>query len=122
MTQCGWVRLCTTVVMGMTITNYWKLFNIVVKREHYDKFTGIRLLSELITVDCFSNTSTTDTGTPANNMPCFGDIDNKGTVYIYQRLNYSSSSPCNSEIITISDIIIATSTSTIYWPYSFKES
>ena len=41
-TQCGWPRLCTTVAMGMTITNCWKLFRYGVKREHYDKLIGIR--------------------------------------------------------------------------------
>ena len=25
-TQCGWMRLCTTVSMGMSITDFWKLF------------------------------------------------------------------------------------------------
>ena len=45
-TQCGWLRLCTTVAMGMTITNCWKLFRYGVKREHYDKQIGIRELSE----------------------------------------------------------------------------
>ena len=25
-TQCGCLRLCTTVTMGMTITNIWRLF------------------------------------------------------------------------------------------------
>ena len=41
-TQYGWLRLCTTVAMGMTITNFWKLFYYGVKRDHYDKSIGIR--------------------------------------------------------------------------------
>ena len=44
-TQCGWLRLCNTVAMGMTITNGWKLFRYGVKRYHHDKFIGIRELS-----------------------------------------------------------------------------
>ena len=40
--QCGWLRLCTTISMGMTITNCWKLFRCGVKREHYEN----RLVSE----------------------------------------------------------------------------
>ena len=40
-TQCGWIRLCTTVAMGMTITKCWKLFRYGVKRDHHDKFIGI---------------------------------------------------------------------------------
>ena len=40
--QCVWLRLCTTVAMGMTITNFWKLFFYGVKRDQYYKFIGIR--------------------------------------------------------------------------------
>ena len=52
-TQCVWLRLCTTVAMGMTITNCWKLFRYGVKREHYDKLIGIREFSERLAQDCF---------------------------------------------------------------------
>ena len=41
-TQCGWLRLCTPVAMGMTITNCWNLFCYGVKRYHYEKLIGIR--------------------------------------------------------------------------------
>ena len=41
-TQCGWLRLCTTGAMGMTITNSWQLFRYGVKIDHYDKLIGIR--------------------------------------------------------------------------------
>ena len=41
-TQCGWLRLCMTVAMGINITNCWKLFCCGVKREHHDKLIGIR--------------------------------------------------------------------------------
>ena len=41
-TQRGWIRLCKTVDMGMTINNCWKLFRYGVKRDHYDKLIGIR--------------------------------------------------------------------------------
>ena len=44
--QWGWLRLCTTVATGMKITNFWKLFRYGVKRDHYDKFIGIRELLE----------------------------------------------------------------------------
>ena len=36
-TQYVWLWLCTTVAMGITITNFWKLFHYGVKRDHYDK-------------------------------------------------------------------------------------
>ena len=41
-TQCGWLRLCTTVATEITITNFWKLFRYGVKRDHYEKLTSIR--------------------------------------------------------------------------------
>ena len=41
-TQCGWLRLGTTVAMGVTITNCWKLFRYGFNRDHYNKFIGIR--------------------------------------------------------------------------------
>ena len=63
---------------------------------------------ERIAVDCFSNNFTTDTGTTSKNIPPLDEIDNEVTVYIFRRLNYSSSSPCNSDISIISDIMIAT--------------
>ena len=31
--QCGWLYLCTTVDMGTTTTNCWKLFSFGVKRD-----------------------------------------------------------------------------------------
>ena len=64
-TQCGWLQLCNTVAMGIKITSGWKLFHYGVKRDHYDKFIGIREFLELIAVDFFNNNFTTDTGTLA---------------------------------------------------------
>ena len=90
------------------ITNCWKLFCYGVKRYHYDKFIGIRKFLELIAVDCFNNNFTTDTGNLANNIPSLDNIDNEGTVHTCRRLDYSSSSPRNSEISMILDIAIAT--------------
>ena len=43
-TQCGWLRLCTTVSMVMTINNCWKLFRYGVNRGHHEKLIGIREL------------------------------------------------------------------------------
>ena len=53
--QCGWIRLCKTVATGMTINNCWKLFRYGVKRDHYDKFIGIRELLERLAQYCFNN-------------------------------------------------------------------
>ena len=68
-TQCGWLRLCTTVAMVITITNFWKMFSYGVKRDHYDKLIGIRELSEQIAQYFFNNTFSPDRGTPAKNKP-----------------------------------------------------
>ena len=46
LTQCGWIRLCINVAMEMNINNGWKMFCYGVKRDHYDKFIGIREFSE----------------------------------------------------------------------------
>ena len=91
------------------------------KRDHYDKFIDIRELSEQIAVDCFSSTFTTDTGTPENNIPSLDDIDNEGTVCNFWRINYSSSSPLNLDIITISYITIATASTTAIGHTASKE-
>ena len=77
--------------------------------------------SEQIAVDCFNNTFTTYTGMPANNIPSLDDINNKGTVCICQRISYSSSSPRNSEISSISYITIATALTTYIVHTSSKE-
>ena len=63
-TRCGWIRLRTTVAVGMTITNLWKIFRCGVNRDHYDKSIGIRYFSELLALDCFNDPFSTDTGTP----------------------------------------------------------
>ena len=107
--------------MGVTVTNCWKLFRYGVKRDHYDKFIGIMEFSERLAMDCFSNPFTTDTWTPEKNLPSLDDIDNKGTVYTCQRLKYPSSSPQNSDIRTISEITIATATTTAIGHTASKE-
>ena len=75
MMQCSWLQLCTTVDMGMKITNFWKLFCCRINMEHYKKFIVIREFSERLAMDCFSNPFTTYTGTPANNIPSLNEID-----------------------------------------------
>ena len=74
--QCGWIRFFSAVSMGVTINNCWKLFFFLIKKEHYDKFIGIREFSERLAMDCFINPFTTDTGTLANSIPSLDDIDN----------------------------------------------
>ena len=55
-TQCGWLRLCTTVSMVMTITNLRKPFSYGVKIDHYENFIDIQEFSERLSLDCFNNT------------------------------------------------------------------
>ena len=58
--------------MGMTVANCWKLFRYGVKRDHYEKFIGIRELSERLAQDCFKNPFPPDIGTPSKNIPPLG--------------------------------------------------
>ena len=64
--QCVRIRLCTTVAMGMTITNFWKIFCNGVKRYHYEKLIGIRGFSERLALDYFNNPFSVDIGTTKN--------------------------------------------------------
>ena len=41
-TKCGWLRLCMTVAMGMTIKDLWELFHYGVKIDYYGKLIGFR--------------------------------------------------------------------------------
>ena len=105
-TQYGCLRLFTAVDMGMKISDCWKLFCYGIKREHHEKFIGIREFSERIAIYYFSNEFTKDTRTLENNITYSDEIDNEGTVSTCRILNYSSSSPRNSDISTISEITI----------------
>ena len=63
--------------MGMTITDFWKLFLYGVKRDHYDQFIEIRGFLEGIPVDCFNIKFTTDSGDQEKKIPSLDDIDKK---------------------------------------------
>ena len=89
-TQCGWIRLFTTVSMGMTITNFWKMFRSGVIRYHHDKLIGIRIFSEIISLDFFNNIFTIDTGTPEKNITPLDDIYKGQTVSNFCALHVSS--------------------------------
>ena len=79
-TQYGWLWLSTTVDMGMTINNFWKLFRYGVNRYHYDKLIGIREFSDQLSQYCFNNNVSTDIGTPAKNIPPLDEVDDGDTV------------------------------------------
>ena len=61
--------------MGMAINRFWKLFHCGFKRDHYAKLIGIRELWEVISIDCFNNTFSTDTGSLAKNTPLLDNVD-----------------------------------------------
>ena len=76
--------------MGMTMTNFWKLFRYGVKRDHYDKLIGIREFSERLSQDCFNNPFSTDRGTLANNIPPLNEVDDGDAVSTFRELHFSS--------------------------------
>ena len=100
-TQCGWLQLCTTVSMGMNITNCWKLFCYGNKRDRYDKFIGIREFWEQLALDCFNNHFSTVTGTPAKNIPLLDEVDDGETFSTCRALYFSSSASRSTEVSTI---------------------
>ena len=101
-TQCGWLRLCKTVAMGMTITNCWKLFHCGVKREHYDKLIGIREFSEILAQDCFNNNFSSDIGNPENNIPLLDEVNDEDTDSTCRSLQFSTSITPSAAVNTIS--------------------
>ena len=58
---------------------------------------------------------------PTNIIPSLDVTDNEGTLYACRRLNYSISSPHNSDISTISDITTAIATTNDEGHASSKE-
>ena len=92
--------------MGMTITNCWKLFRYVVKRDHYDKLIGIREFSEQLAQDCFNNKSSPDRGTPEKNIPPLDEVDDGDTVSTCLALQFSSCISPSTAVSTISDMAL----------------
>ena len=76
--------------MGMTITNFWKLFDYGVTIYHYKKFMGIRELLERLVLDCFNNPFTTDTRNLAKSMPLIDEVYAGEKVSTLHALHFSS--------------------------------
>ena len=76
-TQCGYIRLCTTLSIVITVTNFWKLFLHIFNREKYEILIGIRELSEHISHYCFKNTLSNDSMTPDKNIPLLDGLDDE---------------------------------------------
>ena len=83
----GLLGLVGYCYVGMSITNFWKLFCYGIKRYHYEKLFAIREIFERLALDCFNNSFSDDTGTPANNIH-FSWLDQWG--------KYSFYFPCTS--------------------------
>ena len=105
-TQCGWLWLCVTVAMGMTITHFWKLFSYGVKRYQYEKLTGIRKKLEPLALDCFNNPFTTDTGTTGEYIPLLDEVDGGETVPTRRTIHFFSSTSRSTQGKTISRHIL----------------
>ena len=103
-TQCSWLRLCMPVATGMTITNCWKLFRCGVKRYHYDKLIDIRVFSERLAQDCFNNNFSSDSGTPAKNIPLLDEVDDEDTVSTFRALQFYTSISPSAAVSTISNL------------------
>ena len=112
--QCGWLQLCTTFAIGMTITNFWKLFRCGVKRDHYEKFIGIREFLERLAIDCFNSPSSTDTGTLSKNIPPLDEVDEGQTFSTSGALHFYSYIYPSAAASTISDITLNSSLSIFY--------
>ena len=82
------------------------MFCYGVKRYHYRKLIGIRELLELLDLDLFNNTSSTDTGTQANNIHPLDAVDEGKTVSTYHAIHFSSSISPSVAARTISDITL----------------
>ena len=58
----------------MTIKILWGLFCYGFKRDHYEKYIGIRKFLQQLSLDCFNNCFTTDSVTLAQNMPLLHEV------------------------------------------------
>ena len=105
-TQCGWLLLFTTVAMGITITNFWKLFLNGVKRDDYDKLISIRECLERLGLDCFKNPFSTDTGNPENNIPPLDEVNEVDIAFTFRALHVSIFDSHSIEVGNISYITI----------------
>ena len=97
--------------MGMNITNSWKLFCYGVKRDHYDKFIGIRKLLQLLAQYCFNNPFSPDRGTPEKNTPPLDEVGDEDKVSTCRALHFSSCISPSALVSTISDMTLNSASS-----------
>ena len=75
-----------------------------VKREHYYKSIGIREFSERLAQDCFNNNFSSDSGTPAKNIPLLDEVNDESTVSTCRSLKFSTSFSPSAAVSNISDL------------------
>ena len=90
--------------MGITITNFWKLFCYGVRRDHYNKLIGIREFLERLALDCFNNNILTDTVTLEKNIPPLDEVDEGKKVYTCRAIHFFIYIYPSTEVSTISNI------------------
>ena len=94
----------STVSMVMTITSWGKLFSCGVKRYHYEKFIGIRELSERLSINWFNRNLKTDTRTPKT--PLLDEVNCGETFSTCRSIHFSSSVSLSTQGSTIFDLNI----------------
>ena len=100
------MRLCTTVAMGTTINNVWKLFCYGVKRDHNEKLIDIREFLERLAQDCFNNNFSPDRGTPEKNIPHLDEVNDGDTVSTFRALKFSICINPSSAASTVSNMTL----------------
>ena len=85
-----------------------------VKRDHYDKFIGIREFLEILALDCFKKPFSNDTRTLENNIPPLDEVNEGQTVSTCLVLHFSSSISPSAAASTIFNITL-NSASLIYY-------
>ena len=88
----------------MTIKIFWRLFCYGIKIYHYDYFIGIWEFLEKLSLYCFNNPFTTDTGNAEIFLPLLDEVDDRQTFYNHHSIHFSISVSCSTQGINISDL------------------
>ena len=83
----------------------------MIKRDHYEKLTGIREFLERLAQDCFNKPFSPDRGTPEKSIPPIDEVDDGDTVFTCLALHFSSCISSSSVVSTISDMTLNSASS-----------
>ena len=100
--------------MGVTITNFWKLFCYGVKIDHYETLIGIREFLEILYLDCSKSIFSTDTSTPEKNIPLFDEVDDGETVSTCRALHFYSYYYFSTDVSNIYNTTLNSDSSSAY--------